>query len=147
MASSWGCFELKLLFNGQSDVVDFEVALAVVDVDDCFTNLRGLKDVFLKSHIDRGWPLIHAAPSGDSIGLVLVNVDLKGISLLSNDENLLVLHHGFLFLIFKDSLDVILHLSFHFLMAILLIQDARGEASRKLELEGDGIVTWHESRD
>ena len=44
---------------------------------------------------------------------------------------------------------MILHLSFHFLLAMvmLLIQDARGEAGRELELEGDGVVTGHESWD
>ncbi len=147
IASSWGNFELKLLFNGQSDIVDIEVALAVVDVDYCFTNLRGFEDVFLKSHTDRGRSLVHAAPSGDPVGLVLIDVGLISFSLLSYNQNLLVLHHGFLVMIFKDGLDVILHLSFHFLLAMLLIQDARGELSRKLELEGNGIVTWHESWD
>lgn len=99
MPSIWGYFELKLLFNGQSDVVDVEVALAVVDVDDCLTNLRGLEDVFLKSNTDRGRTLVHAAPSGDPVGLRLIDVDLKGISLLSNNENLLVLHHGLIAMI------------------------------------------------
>ena len=94
-----GYFELKLLFNCQSDVVDVEVALAVVDVDDCLTNLRGLEDVFLKSNTDRGRTLVHAAPSGDPVGLRLIDVDLKGISLLSNNENLLVLHHGLIAMI------------------------------------------------
>lgn len=104
------------------------------------------KGILVKLHLDLGFSLFNTAASDDVLGRRLLDLSFGLRRSLSNDEHLLVLEFVFVVGSLDFALDGILNLGLGlgFLMPVL-VEDGRRKALRKLEGEGNLIVTWYQA--
>lgn len=91
--------------------------------------------------------LIDTAPCGNRVLTCLVDVCLKVIAHLTDNEHLLVFHDALPVVILKESLDVILHFALRPLVHLVAHKlEARWEDRGEHEREWDCVIAWHKLR-
>ena len=134
-------FNSQSLLDVEANSVRSDLAVGVVNMDFTSAHLSRHELVLFKHAPHRRGALIAAAPGLDLASLLLFLTHLESNGLLTDDENLLVLHH--IVLVVKDlGLDVVLDLGLRLFARVLVLESKRrGDAVGQGNLEVDLVDT------